>query len=197
MVAIEAVWDLAEVADSVLGGTLAAQDFTRVTGRRTHAAYVLPNSGMLALEYSPEVVPRQIICIVGTFDVLEGSGRSVGLGYIHPEVDRAAVQRGLQFDSESTLVDALDFFRQSILQEFVMPTLADISRLVEFLDLHEGSLAANEQLRLDEELLRRARQAFQDGDYQSAITRYVIYGPGRLPAVDKQRLKIARRPAGA
>lgn len=139
--------------------------------------------------YHVEDAPRYLLMMA--IGVQENAGiRWLPIWPLLPHIDTV---REWKFATEDELRGIIRSVRDDVLERIARPLWDNEEQLRRLLDEHEDRLRAAHEHRKDEELLERARRAFDAKHFSEAVEAYGLLGTEGLSSLDQKRQAYAQK----
>ena len=181
--------ELRALCESILADRLASWDLTWEPSRSDERAAMFtgPRHG-LRLSYWREDAPPRALLV--TLHLME-EDEQAPLWTLEPGGEAAASR--LVFNDEEELVGCLQLLDSNLWDRLIAPAFTDPERIRRGNRTARAFAESHREGLMDQQDIRRARRAFDSGDYGAAVAAYVLLGTDQLSAVDRKRYEIALR----
>lgn len=185
---------VADAVKRVLYDYLYAEGFREV-GAQDASVELQRDDVLLRLSfYEEEPLPHGLNVGLGV-RAEDGHADTVGLWAVMPPDVPAQNYALWRFSTTAELETTLVRLRKEVLPIFAAPLWRDRERLDHILERERAARGEAHERQVEQGHLDRARAAFAQGRYESAVDHYVLAGGGHT-AADRKRLEMARRGLG-
>lgn len=182
--------ELSTAAAAELEAPLLESGFSLMESNPTRVSYRRDDVVIQFEIYPEDATPRPLNVALGLMSS-DGSMRGIGAWELVPEGVTARQYSTWRFAGQSELRTTLRRVYREVVEKWLTVYFDDTGRLEDVVAASEQIRAAAHDADRVERLLRKARKAFEHGQYQAALDSYALAGVALGPA-DLKRRDIAR-----